>query len=535
MARSTLFAALRNTTRTAFAGLSTGAPSSELVESRLASRRAFVKGAAMLGAGLVASRALAAPRGSSTLNVGIVGAGLGGLACAYDLQRAGVNAVVHEAAGRVGGRMFSMGGKWGGPVNFPGQIIERGGELIDTGHKAMLGYAQEFGLALENYVKPPGETRYFFFGQQWSEAQVVDEFRAFVPRMQEDIKTLSAAPTFFSHTAADAALDNVNLRQYLVSRGASPLLTEVMCEAYEAEYGLAAEQQSCFNLLYFMRVNRQANFEPFGVSDERYHILGGNESVPRAIADRLGSGAVRYGERLERARKTAAGAVELTFRVGNRSVTATYDAVVFAIPFTVLREVSLDASLGFSADKLRAIQTLGYGTNAKLMVGFNGPYWRRLNNNGSSYSDLANHQATWETNMERATSTDAVIVDYSSAARGAALDSSRVNDEAQKFVTDFDRVLPGALANVKRDASGKILAHLEHWPSNPLSKGSYTCYTPGQFTRVAGLEGQTQGNCFFAGEHTNSFYVWQGYMEGAALSGKDAAAAILQAVKVGQV
>jgi monoamine oxidase len=128
-----------------------------------------------------------------------------------------------------------------------------------------------------------------------------------------------------------------------------------------------------------------------------------------------------------------------------------------------------------------------------------------------------------------------VLVDYSSGARGANLDPSRLQTEAQKFVAAYDRVCPGALARVKKNAAGEILAHLEHWPSNPLSRGSYTCYTRGQFTGVAGLEGQTQGNCFFAGEHANSFYVWQGYLEGACLSGKDAAAMVLQAIKVGQL
>ena len=64
---------------------------------------------------------------------------------------------------------------------------------------------------------------------------------------------------------------------------------------------------------------------------------------------------------------------------------------------------------------------------------------------------------------------------------------------------------------------GNVVAHLEHWPSNPLARGSYTCYKPGQFTTIAGLEGLPVGNVFFAGEHANSFYDWQGFMEGAAL------------------
>jgi monoamine oxidase len=44
---------------------------------------------------------------------------------------------------------------------------------------------------------------------------------------------------------------------------------------------------------------------------------------------------------------------------------------------------------------------------------------------------------------------------------------------------------------------------------------------------MAGLERIPAGNLFFAGEHANSFYEWQGFMEGAALSGVAAAQSIL--------
>jgi monoamine oxidase len=101
-----------------------------------------------------------------------------------------------------------------------------------------------------------------------------------------------------------------------------------------------------------------------------------------------------------------------------------------------------------------------------------------------------------------------------------------VQQEADRFVTALDRVFPGALANATR-VGGNYLAHIEHWPSNPLALGSYTCYLPGQFTTIAGNEGKPIGNLFFAGEHANSFYDWQGFMEGAMLSGIDAANALL--------
>src|SRR6185503_20182123 len=209
------------------------------------------------------------------------------------------------------------------------------------------------------------------------------------------------------------------------------------------------------------------------------------------------------------------------------------DAVVLALPFSTLREVELDASLALPDWKLNAIRSLVYGTNAKMMVGFNGRPWLAFGGNGESYSDLPNHQLTWETNPSKSSASRGVLTDYSSGVRGVNLNPHDAQGEAALFLGDLDQVFPGALTSAKRDGQGKFLVHLEHWPSNPLTKGSYTCYLPGQFTTLAGNEGKAVGNVFFAGEHANSFYDWQGFMEGAALSGIDAARAILQAIKGG--
>lgn len=43
---------------------------------------------------------------------------------------------------------------------------------------------------------------------------------------------------------------------------------------------------------------------------------------------------------------------------------------------------------------------------------------------------------------------------------------------------------------------------------------------------MAGWEGTSVGNLHFAGEHADSFYNWQGTLEGAAQSGIAAAVAI---------
>lgn len=489
------------------------------------SRRDFLRTLAASAAAISGPQtALSAP-GSSSESIGIVGAGLAGLACADELRKAGIQATVYEASDRAGGRCFSMSGS---PL-FPGQVIERGGELIDNLHKTMLGYVKEFRLTLEDVGKQPGEVFYFFPDidpqKPIPESKVVEEFRAFVPAMRDDLRRLSPEPTALSFTPADFELDNISLREYLDTRNAGRLIKNVIEQAYVAEYGRSTEEQSCLNFLLFIHADRRSKFTPFGVfSDERYHIVEGNEAIARGLAARLQPGRLISGRTLLAAEPAPGGngRIRLTFSGG---LVVDHDRVVITIPFSTLRHVDM-TKLNLPETKRRAIQELGYGFNAKTMIGFTRPYWRDLGGDGASYSNLPHHQATWETNPTRATSSRAVLTDYSGGLRGLNLDNLPLEQSAQAFLNDLDSLFPGANRHVRRDATANIAAHREHWPSKPFSRGSYTCYLPGQFTRIAGHEATTVANVYFAGEHTDSFYEWQGFMEGALRSGIAAANAI---------
>ncbi|HYP07445.1 MAG TPA: FAD-dependent oxidoreductase, partial [Bryobacteraceae bacterium] len=372
-------------------------------------RRDFLRSAAGAVGGLALTRQQAQSAPSpSNLQVGIVGAGLAGLACADELRKAGIRATLYEGSSRAGGRCQSFGGS----NLFPGQVVELGGELIDNLHKTMLAYAKEFRLTVEDVGKQPGEVFYYFdhlSDKPIPEAKVVEEFRAFTPAMRADIRRLSPEPSALQWTPDDQKLDWMSLREYLDSRRAGPIVKAAVEQAYVAEYGRSTEDQSCLNFLLFIHADRRSKFTPFGVfSDERYHIVEGNEEIPRRLAARLHPGQLVTNRVLTAASKTAAGKVKLAFAGG---ATAIHDVVVFAIPFTTLAAVDL-GGLGLSAAKMHAIENLGYGFNAKMMVGFHRPYWRELGGDGSSYSTLPNHQATWETNPTLANSTRAVLTDY---------------------------------------------------------------------------------------------------------------------------
>lgn len=503
--------------------------------SRVVSRRQFTGdiGKCVAAGALIPTSKVGGIFRSVSPSIGIVGAGLAGLACADALRSKGINATLYDANTRTGGRCFSLRNF------FPGQVAERGGEFIDNLHKTMLGYAQRFNLAKEDVIKPPGEVFYYFNGQHFPESVVVDEYREFVAAMRIDLRLLSGTVTADNHSPVDVRIDNISLLEYLEGNNgagliAAPVIKNAIIETYEAEYGLAADEQSCLNFLLFIHADKRSKFTPFGVfSDERWHVVGGNEKIVEGLSSILDA-QIQLEMRLVRIRLTSSGRIELTFRRGATTLTRLHDAVVLSIPFTVLREVELDSNLSLPPEKDRAINLLGYGTNAKMMIGFSSRPWIAQGSNGASYSDLSHHQTTWETNPTRATASNAILTDYSSGERGANLNPAQVQSEASSFLTDLDLVYPGSFSAATR-SNGQFVALLEHWPSNPLTKGSYTCYKPGQFTTIAGNEGKAVGNLHFAGEHTNSFYEFQGFMEGAALSGIQAAQEILRDIKVGNL
>lgn len=519
-----------------------GESSLEAIEQenlRVSSRRNFAKGAA--GATAVAAVGSLAPTawsrvakiggkvlelGGSGGGIAVVGAGLAGLACASELARLGIQARVFEAADRVGGRCASLRGY------FPGQVVERGGEFINSSHHTMLGYARSFGLELENSTQFPGTAYYNFGGRMYSEAQVAEEYRAFAASIRVDLETLSY-PTADKFTESDALFDFMSLDDYLILHGAGELLRNVISSAYLSEYGASIEDLSAISFLRFIYGDKRTKLAPLGVfGNENFRVVDGNDRIATGLASKLPT-PVKLGHRLLAVKRLANRKLRLTFDVAGRTLQSDHEAVVMTLPFSVLRDVEIDASVQMPAWKRLAINSAGMGDHSKLMVGFKQPYWyTQHGRNGTGYSDSATMQSTWEANPSKSSNSHAVLAGYAGGVQSRSLKLSSVQSDARSFLSYLESVLPGANDAAQSNARGELLAYTENWSGNPLSKGSHTCNRPGYFTTIAHNEAKAVGNLLFAGEHTSSFYEWQGFMEGAALSGLRAASEVYSLARV---
>jgi monoamine oxidase len=539
MPRTPLFGLLRRSFRTASYSLIHREPVDELLDrlderrlTRLAeradggmTRRQFVAGSAAVAA--VAALDACAPRrpggaitpqrNDGTAPVLILGAGIAGLTAGYRLRQAGIPVRIIEAQNRIGGRMYSL-------RNFfaDGQVCELGGELIDTGHEHIQSLAKELGIALDDLSTDDATLSrevFYFDGAMRSERDVVEAFIPIARRIASDLAAVGADPVVTYRDAKPAAIafDRLSMAQWLDNAGVSGWFRKLLDVAYTTESGMSIDRQSSLNFLLMIDPEPQP-FHIFGESDERYHVHEGNDLIPRTLAEKL-SDAIETNTVLESISRRADGTYACSLRRGSSSLTATAPQVIVAIPFTMLRDVRIDVEL--PAAKRRAIAELGYGTNAKLMVGFSSRLWReRARSNGSVLTDLP-FQLTWETSRLQS-GRAGILTNFTGGAHGVELGQGTAADQATRMVADLERVFPGVTA-----ARVGMKEVRFHWPSFAWTRGSYASYLTGQWTTLRGAEGEAVGGLYFAGEHCSLDA--QGFMEGGCETGERAAKEVAEA------
>jgi monoamine oxidase len=492
-----------------------------ITDRRPLSRRALIAGAGAMGLA-VAMRSRSARAAQE--RVVVVGGGLAGLTAAYRLSQAGYSPVVHDANTRFGGRCWTLRGAFD-----DGQIIERGGELIDTGHTQVKQLAQELGLKLDNLLQAEqnGTEPFFHFdGVEYPYVQATNDLKAIWQKIKSDVNGASYPTLYNLSTLRGRELDAMSIVDWInesVPGGIDAPLGQLLDVAYNIEYGAESSDQSSLNLLYLLGYSGQGQMRIFGPSNEKLHVRGGNDQIVQGLVDRIGQQHLIGGSALTAIAKRSDGTWELTFKQGGRSVSVVADRVALALPFSILRSLDI-AGAGFSPGKVEAIMTQGVGRNAKLQLQFGDRIWRNQGKNGDTYSDTG-YQATWEVSRAQAGGSG-ILVDYTGGDTAKAQGSRTLKQNSSLFLSQLEPVVPGITAAW----NGK--SHLEWWPGSPYMRGSYSYWRVGQYTSIAGREREQQGTCYFAGEHTSVDF--QGYLNGAVESGERAASEILADVKAGR-
>jgi monoamine oxidase len=494
-------------------------------------RRRFLTQAGLAGVALPAAVACqttgsALQSTPATRDVVIVGGGTAGLTAAYYLAKEGVGSVIYEGSSRVGGRMFTAQ-----KFNDAGMFCELGGEFVDTEHEDIIKLCQELGLAVDDLMSdekfPPQE---IFFSQNKirTEKQVITAFKPLAQKLMKDSKALMVegeveVPSYRSDLALSPlvkALDRTTLVEYLTQARIDSWLLDLISNAYVGEYGLDADQQSALNLVILIEPDTKDGFKIFGSSDEAKRIRGGSESLPKALLKAIQPAVpIEYDHKLMAVRDQGTH-FTLQFDHSGKTVEVHAKRLILAIPPPLLQELDMKA-LELSPVKRQAIRDWGFGTNSKLMLGFQKRSWEKPDGlRGFSLLPDRLAQEFWDTSRGQE-GNRGIITCFLGGKDGLA-----VTPTQQVQSLDFlDRIFPGT----KGAFDGNRM--LMHWPGQKLVRGSYTCSKPGQYTTIYGAFAETElnGRLVFAGEHCS--VDWSGYMQGAVQSGKQAVDLLLGRTK----
>ncbi|MFD7834637.1 flavin monoamine oxidase family protein [Streptomyces sp. NPDC059761] len=544
MARTPLMHELRRLAAEHAAARRLGLP---VAEVRGSTRRQLLGRAAALGLGAAVASAAGASASAHAVEalpekkpvtparVAVVGAGISGLTAALTLKDAGVACTLYEAnPSRVGGRMWSQRSLWA-----YGQTSEIGGELIDTSHKKILELCRRFNLPVEDFLGggPNGAEEVLRFnGVYYPRTQADEDFKAVYQALHRDLQAAGEV-SWNSSTPAGTALDNMTLYEWIETRipgGHDSQLGRFIDVAYNVEYGADTDQQSALALVLLMGYQpNPGNFNVWGLSNERYHITGGNDQLPNAMTQALPAGSLVMGRELVAVRVSADGTQTLTFNDAGATRTVVADHTVLCLPLPILQRIDITAA-GFDPLMKNLLRDARMGYCTKLNMQFTSRPWRGTGpwpgiSAGDCFTDT-DVQQTWDTTKVQP-GNGGILLQYGGGSLAGSLtpgspfatDSDPyVRALADRMLTGIDAFFPGT----KAAWTGR--AQLSAWHRNPYSLGAYSYWPTGYLHRYAKYEGTAQGRIHIGGEHCS--YDFQGFMEGGATEGERAAKEVIAAL-----
>jgi monoamine oxidase len=483
--------------------------------SRSLDRRRFLQALAAISAAPLASltNAREASAGEGGRRVVVLGAGLAGLAAAYNLMRHDYDVIVLEAQGRPGGRVQTVRDGFRG-----GGHAELGAIRIFESHEHTRKYVSEFGLELTPYdtgtrafhmqgkrfLPPPAGKPWPLKGLSAGEqpnpaARLGDYFASGFAKLGDvfDPGWPGAFPTAVE-------LDDKSMDAYMAAQGAS---------ATWRDWFYAQEGR-------FARVNAAAAYAVESLTTGNFlgSIRGGNDRLPNALAAALGH-RLRYRSEVVRiAQRRGNVTVGYRDRSGLHEIRA--DRCVCALPFAPLRRVKI--ATPFSPQKMAAIHTLRYMAVARCYFQTRSRFWERdplgplggLNLVGTD--TMAGR--VWNTSSQQANPRLGMVQAYMFDTEALAF-AAHGNHRLAATRKLMQKLLPG----IRGEIVG--VAH-KAWQEDPWAGGGWGWVQPGDLRWMFPAMRQVEGRVHFAGEHTS---IWAAWMNGALESAERVTAEILHA------
>jgi monoamine oxidase len=360
-------------------------------------RRTFLKSTLMAGLGTsmatggftkLANHRLSAhptpiPLSAGKKKVIVAGAGITGLCCGYELQKAGHEVTVLEASGRYGGHVLT-----GRDGLSDGLYADFGADHItQPGYERFFAYCKEFDLTVLPYPNAEGSEAApdphalkmidgkFYSAEMLADASTLrnlgfneKEIRYLAENPWSSLYALYLKP--YTSNFRDPYqpfgvgyddLDKIAVSEIYKREGASSAALRFLGGKNES----ALYKAWRLSLMYSRGI-------PLSEGDT-FHLKGGNEEMTRALANRLGAN-LKLNHPITAIRHNAAG-VTVTYKPYGREEPqeVASDFLVNCITLPVFRNIPLTPSL--SAEKQFVTDNLAYSSHPFFVFEANSKFW----------------------------------------------------------------------------------------------------------------------------------------------------------------
>jgi monoamine oxidase len=427
------------------------------------------------------------------------------------LKKAGKKILVLEARDRVGGRVFTR--QLDG-----GLYVDLGAQWVGPTQDKMYALLKEFGLeTFPTYDE--GKSQLYWNGQ-------LKQYKGLIPplpilsllsldrgirKMNRLSSTINLEAPWNSPGASH--WDSMTLQSWMNRQISSPKARDLFALAAEAIFAVHPAELSMLFALFYTRSGR--DFDTLmnirnGAQAER--ITGGADLPAKKLAVEL-SGDIRLSHPVRKVEQSETGLM-----VTGDGVSYSAKKLIVAMPPAMISGIRFNASI--PSGKYQLWQRMPMGAVWKCYAIYPRPFWRSKNLNGLVASNDGYTRLVFDNSP--ADGSWGILMGFVLADK--AREFSMLNEPKRK-----ESILHSFTTYFGEEASSPITYIDQSWTEEEWSRGCYTgVMAPHTMTSLGHLLRIPVGDIHFAGTETSP--VWNGYMEGAVLSGERAAREVLESL-----
>lgn len=448
----------------------------------------------------------------------ILGAGLTGMAAAYELAKLGYQCTILEARDRSGGRLFTArngatteetdNGK-STAIFSEGLYFNAGPSRIPHHHQLTLHYCKELGIPLEVYNNINEASYYFSEGkgslanQKIRKREIHNDMRGYMSELlfkAIDSKQLDTALSkedaekFLEYIRAEGGLNIDNLYKGTARRGYSEMPGS----------GTKAGNYAAPHPLADMIGSGLANPEFFNVAEYAIELqmtmlqaVGGNDRIATELEKRVGRN-IRYKTEVTSIKNGSEGVtITYTDNAGQHQLQGDY--CICTIPLTVLSDIDHN----FSSPVSRAIDKTAYIQCGKIGMQFRRRFWEEdeMIYGGITHTNNLLYQIFYPSN------------DYLGK-KGMLIGYYNFNDRAKQVgdmsYAEREKLAyeKGMLVHPQYEKEYEQKAFSVSWHKTKYSMGGWAIYSDEERKSLYSHLLQPEKQVYFAGEHLSYLNGW---------------------------